>query len=299
MAKTTGALIDHKSEIVKLIKSLAYSRDIYRIFNDFLEMSAISISNQVDPTHRDEREKRYLDLINAYDEKQRRLFPQMFFHLVEALEAKTQTTGPEDVLGPIFHELELHNKYRSQFFTPQNISDMMAEITCGDEHQAAIAKTGYISMCEPCCGSGVMVTSFCKAMKKSGLNYCSQLVVTAVDVDLKCVHMTYLQLALYGIPAVVIHGNSLTCKEFSRWYTPVYISNGWIWREPCGITNRRAIEDEQIKCALEPTYCAMRKAEALIIETMTANEPPSVPPKSLPEPVTVTLGEQLNLFGSE
>ena len=48
--------------------------------------------------------------------------------------------------------------------------------------------------------------------------------------------MCYLQLALYGIPAVVVHGNSLTLEEWSRWYTPVYILEGWGWR------SRRAVE---------------------------------------------------------
>jgi hypothetical protein len=256
--------LNHKQEIIKLIKETAYSHSAYQVFNDWLEMSAISISNTVDFTHREKREARYLDLIKSYDKRHQQIFPQMFAHLVEALEEKTQTTGAEDVLGVIFHELELHNKYKGQFFTPQHISDMMALLTCGDEMQSAITERGYISVCEPCCGSGVLVTSFLKAMQKENLNYCTQLVVTAVDVDLKCVHMTYLQLSLYGVPAVVIHGNSLTCEEFSRWYTPVYMLNGWIWKERCGITTKFCAEDEMIKCALEPTYAAIRQVEALI-----------------------------------
>ena len=43
--------------------------------------------------------------------------------------------------------------------------------------------------------------------------------------------MAYLQLSLYGIPAVIIHGNTLTDEEWSRWYTPVYMVNGWAMRE--------------------------------------------------------------------
>ena len=43
--------------------------------------------------------------------------------------------------------------------------------------------------------------------------------------------MAYLQLSLYGIPAVIIHGNSLTNEEWSRWYTPVYMVEGWPFRE--------------------------------------------------------------------
>ncbi len=32
--------------------------------------------------------------------------------------------------------------------------------------------------------------------------------------------MTYIQLSLYGIPAVVIHGNTLTQEAWSEWFTP-------------------------------------------------------------------------------
>jgi hypothetical protein len=152
----------------------------------------------------------------------------------------------------------------------------MALMACGDKTQSAIMEKGYITMCEPTCGSGVMVTSFLKAMQKEGLNYCTQLVVTAVDVDAKCAHMTYLQLALYGVPAVVIHGDSLAVKEFSRWYTPVYLLNGWVWREHCGITTAFCVEDEMIKRALEPTYAAIRQVEALMADTASnsGTEPP-------------------------
>jgi hypothetical protein len=42
--------------------------------------------------------------------------------------------------------------------------------------------------------------------------------------------MAYLQFALLHIPAVVIHGNSLSLEEFGRWYTPAHIMDGWSWK---------------------------------------------------------------------
>src|SRR5579863_8704513 len=51
-------------------------------------------------------------------------------------------------------------------------------------------------------------------------HYQKHLHVTAVDVDPKCVHMTYLQLSLLHVPAIVVHGNSLSLEEFGHWYTP-------------------------------------------------------------------------------
>lgn len=220
------AKANYQQAIIKLIRQAASNIAVYQVFNDFLEMAAISISNQVDFTHQEEREKRYLSLINSYDKTQHALFSEMLADLVEAMEEKVQMSGPEDVLGPLFHALELHNKYKGQFFTPQPVADMMAAIAIGDK-VSAIEEKGYITACEPACGSGVLAISLCKAMGQAGYNYCTQVCLTAEDIDAKCVHMTYLQLALYGVPAVVIHGNSLTGQEWSRWYTPVYILNGW------------------------------------------------------------------------
>jgi hypothetical protein len=245
--KNNDSDTDHKKEIISLLKQAAYSKSVSQVFNDFLEMAAISVANSVDFTHRDEREKRYLSIINSYEKRHQELFPEMLAKLVLALDEKAQTVGTEDILGVIFHELELHDVYKGQFFTPHHVSDFMAEITCGDESQTAIQEQGYITACEPCCGSGVMVLSFCKSMKKNNLSYQNQLVVTAVDIDIKCVHMTFLQLALYGVPAVVIHGNSLTCEEFSRWYTPIYLLNGWIWRQRCGIASKFCVEGTEIQ----------------------------------------------------
>jgi hypothetical protein len=36
--------------------------------------------------------------------------------------------------------------------------------------------------------------------------------------------------SLLHIPALVIHGNSLSLEEFGRWYTPAHIMGGWSWK---------------------------------------------------------------------
>lgn len=65
------------------------------------------------------------------------------------------------------------------------------------------------------------------AISNRNLNYQQCMHITAVDIDIKAVHMCYIQLSLMGIPAVVIHGNPLTLEEWSSWYTPFHILNGW------------------------------------------------------------------------
>jgi type I restriction-modification system DNA methylase subunit len=225
----------HKDNLIKLIQQLSYRHQIWQVFSDFLELSALAISNSVDWPQREEREKKYSDIIARYDPKEQQIFPELFGELVLALEDPLIDDGPEDILGWVFHELELHNKWKGQFFTPNSICVAMGEIAVSD-HDKTIQDHGFITVSEPCAGSGALVLGLANAMKRKGYNYCSQMVVTAVDIDIKCVHMAYLQLSLYGIPAVVIHGDTLAVKEYSRWYTPVYILDGWDWKQKCGMT---------------------------------------------------------------
>lgn len=223
----------YRTKILKAIQKLGQVHSVWDVFSDFVELGALCVANSVTPKGSElweKREKQYIDTINKYKPDEQKLFPEMFADLVQALDYElTWRNAPTDVLGALFHELELHNKYKGQFFTPQNVCDMMGKITLGDG-ESLLNDRGFISLNEPCCGSGTMVLGFAGAMLEKEMNYCAQLVVLATDVDLKCVYMCYLQLSLYGIPAVVVHGNTLTLEEWSHWFTPVYIAHGWEWR---------------------------------------------------------------------
>lgn len=253
----------HRAKILKTIRRLGEVHSVWNVFTDFVELSAISLANAADlrPEVWEKREKQYLATIGKYSPDEQKLFPEMFADLVEALEYElTWRNAPADVLGTLFHELELHNKYKGQFFTPQNVCDMMAEITFGDGTELLKDKP-YISLCEPCCGSGAMVLGFARAMLEKDFNYCLQLVVEATDIDLKCVYMCYLQLSLYGIPAVVIHGNTLTLEEWSRWYTPVYIMYGWDHRRKASGAVVQAPADTNVKQPAEPEQLSLFKED--------------------------------------
>lgn len=84
--------------------------------------------------------------------------------------------------------------------------------------------------------------------------------------DITCVQMTYIQLSLYGIPAVVIRGDVLTLKEYDRWYTPAYLLGKWIWRAPQPFGARKNESDECLKMLEEPMYTAFRMAEQFMRE---------------------------------
>lgn len=193
-------------------------------------MAATAISNSIDKRQFEPREKLYLETVKKYTKEELDLFSRLFAELVLELQKYAEERKPRDVLGEIFHELELHNKWHGQFFSPQNSCDMMGEISIG-EKDSAIEKNGYVTLNEPCSGGGAMILGFAKAFAKRGYNYCKQLLVIANDIDIKCVYMAYVQLSLYGIPAVVYHQDTITQETWSAWYTPIYIIDRWAYKE--------------------------------------------------------------------
>ncbi|MHB9110428.1 MAG: N-6 DNA methylase [Armatimonadota bacterium] len=215
---------DPRKSLVKRIEAVGRRYGTWEAFRDFCEMGAIAISNAVDLSQRETREARYLEIVKQYDREAIDEFPKMLVDLGDAL-----TPWPTDVLGGVFHELELHSKWHGQYFTPNEIAHMMGKMTVGHT-DGELLQQPFFTACEPASGSGAMILGLARALYDEGINYQQRLHVTAVDIDIRCVHMCYLQLALLHIPAVVIHGNSLSMEERSHWFTPAHILDGWTYR---------------------------------------------------------------------
>lgn len=214
----------HVKAALKLLRKCGQRHDRYRVFSDCMELIAISISNSVDLAARARREARYLEIVARYDRETVETFPRVLAEVVMALE-----TGPDDVLGRIFTELEIHNSDRGQFFTPYPVCRMMGMLSLGDPAamRSLIEEKGYVTAMEPACGSGAMVIALAEAMREVDINYQRYLHVTATDIDRRAVHMAYIQFSLLHIPAEVIVGNSLSMEAHDRWFTPAHILGGW------------------------------------------------------------------------
>lgn len=214
----------HIKTMCKLLRGFAYRHDLHRLFSDCMEATAIAISNSVDLANRDKREARYLEIVGHYDREVVEAFPKVLGELVLALEAE-----PGDVLGAVYAELEQGSKDRGQCFTPYPVAQLMAGVTIGSHERAEeiIKRNGFVRTMEPACGAGAMVIALAETMREEGINYQQHLHVTAVDIDPRAVHMTYIQFAPLHIPAAVIHGNSLSMKMHESWYTPAHILGGW------------------------------------------------------------------------
>lgn len=212
--KITEEVYDY-TYLLKTIISLGYKYDNWKIFNDFLIMCAYSISNSIN--FNEQREKEYLKIINSYTKEEQLLFPKMLASLVNSLDSDKFN----DVLGRLFEELDLQNKYKGQFFTPEHICDLMAKVTLDKENIInTINNKGYISLSDSACGSSRTMYAALKFMKENSINHHFNVYIEVQDISVICVLMSYIQLSLYGANAKVILGDTLTNEIQDVFYTP-------------------------------------------------------------------------------
>ena len=204
------------NKIIKLFEKFRYKYDMWRVFRDFVEISAISLSNTIYTEDYEVREKRYLELIKGYSKDEISTMAEMLGLVAIELSSKKG-----DVLGDIYQALSVNNKSFGQFFTPYHVSYLMAEMTLSNVKET-IAEKGCISICEPCVGAGSMVIAAADSLERQGYNPSEYMKVTAIDLDIVCTHMSYVQFCLLQIPAVVYNGNSLNHEVRSTWITPIY-----------------------------------------------------------------------------
>ncbi len=220
-AKNLRGLDPHLTALVKLLDENAHHHRSVTVFTDFCELAALSISNSVDRLHYAKREERYLQIVGKYSPEEVARFPRMLGELVLSLEG-----GPQDALGSVFMACGYGDDNKGQFFTPYEVSSLMARMLVGDAADV-VARDGFVTVNEPACGAGGMVIAFADALASMNVNYQRHMHAVAQDVDLTAVHMAYVQLSLLHIPAIVIHGNSLALTEWDHWVTPAHVLHFW------------------------------------------------------------------------
>lgn len=214
--------MDYLKEFISKLHNLDKARRVSEVFKDFLTLCTCSLAQ---PFYRsDEIEQRYLNTVKQYKKEQAEEFSKLLAFLVMALEEKHQ-----DFLGQVYMQLNLGNVATGQFFTPYHVSKMMSEI-CFTDIEKQLEEKDFITLAEPCCGSGGMIIAYAETLKEQGYNYQNQLFVEAIDIDEMCFMMTYIQLSLLGVGARVMLEDSLAWKFQQVLYTPFYFVNGFHWK---------------------------------------------------------------------
>lgn len=231
-SENVSTSLNHQGEFSKKIKTLAYSRPLFEVWNDFVMLASCAISNAFDRMNFEQRENLYMRIISKYRDNDRYVFTELLTLTVDALEKNPD----QDFLGSIFIELGLANKHNGQYFTPYDVAKAKAEITLGDVEDT-LAKSGAVTIHDSCCGSGaLLIASINVARKKlscSGINFQNVVFVSAQDIDPTVAAMCYIQLSLHGVAGHVKVGNALvepvaTTDYFENyWFTPMYFSDVW------------------------------------------------------------------------
>ena len=262
---TKGVHHNYRKEFEKTFKQLTVKHNSWQVWQDFVTMAAISISNAIDKREEvyQKREDEYLGIVKKYSKDDLNLFPKILGYTTMALEVNPN----QDFLGQLYMDLDFGRGWQGQFFTPWHVAKMMAKIQVGDDIYEKISEGGYISVADPCCGAGVMLLAFAKVCEEDyGVNYQQSVLFVGQDIDPIVAKMCYIQMSLLGLPGYVAIGDSLANPVIGSdllpnyeadklWFTPLYFLNNW-W-----MFRRMANGDESIQ------YHPSRKNGKTILES--------------------------------
>ena len=235
MGRTVRFRKECQREFQKEFSRLCYTRQSWQVWSDFVEVSAIAISNALDHESVDSksREERYRQIVAPYSPTERKNLSALLRLVAEALETEPE----QDFLGEIFMALELGNHWRGQFFTPYNACYMMAEIQVSVAKDI-VEKQGWLGILDPCCGAGALLIAARNVLAQKRIGYTQALFVTQ-DIDRTAALMCYIQLSLLGCAGYVVIGDSLLhplcgsplqpvfASEHDVWFTPMFYDTIW------------------------------------------------------------------------
>lgn len=228
-------------------------------FGDFVAFCALLLSARTDPVHTEERTNALKRLKKNYTNNEWQAFHQVLLDLCSTFVRNTETGLYEDLFAFTYTRIGAASKAFQQNFTPADIARLIGAISVRAE--LSLPEEGFFTMGDQACGSGTLLLGGAQRIANCGYNPTAHLAIQAADLDARCVHMAYLNLSLYGIPAVIVHGNTITLDEYDRWYTPAYLWGKWIWRAPMSFGESGYVSDEKLKCYDESVYAACRFIE--------------------------------------
>ena len=210
-------------EFAKCLQDADYSRHSWDLYPIWAECASLSLRQGVHKlltgSINDELEAQYMRLIKGIKKPER--FAEALGVLTLGLEDE-----PGDFLGKTLGEWGILSKWNGQFFTPDSLCRLMADMNVRDikpdpNHRFTIQ--------EPACGAGAMTIQVAQALKENGFHPWNYYIV-AMDLDKRMFHTCLIQLTLLDVPATVINMNTLSLEEFDRDIT--FAAARHPWREP-------------------------------------------------------------------
>lgn len=165
--------------------------DLHQVFTDFLELTICALSLGA-------MEERYLQLIGRYEKPEAYAISEALGALV--MEMDDGGEGLKDCFGDFFMEHLSHGR-NGQFFTPQPVCDLMAEMSRPTKFGERVA--------DCCCGSGRLLMAAAK-INRNALFF-------GADIDRTCCMMCLVNLCLNGLLGEVAWMDALTNNFYGAW----------------------------------------------------------------------------------
>lgn len=153
------------AQFVKALNSIDGSKRRGEVFSDFCELAYCALAKVAAPTvdDRDKLERQYMEVVARYQNKDDiRKMPELLAISYDAINA-----GGIDFLGSVAGELGTLDAKLGQFFTPYDVSRMMAGIILQDAGEV-IDKNGFITIQEPAVGAGGMLLAAADVIEEMG-----------------------------------------------------------------------------------------------------------------------------------
>lgn len=125
MAKVVRGVDSYKKEFLSIFNSLCGRHGRWEVWSDFIQLTAIDISNATDKGNAPKRAADARTIAKKYSEDEIKRMAEMLMQMVYAIDENPD----QDFLGELYMTCELGNDHAGQFFTPYNVCQAMSEIS--------------------------------------------------------------------------------------------------------------------------------------------------------------------------
>ena len=124
-----------------------------------------------------------------------------------------------DWLGELYEALGIMSKSKEQFFTPTTVANAMSKmISPLSEKLKNPQEDTLIEVLDPACGSGRLLLSYAKTVKSEIGDYAlNHILFWGIDLDMTAFELALLNMILWNLNAIIIHGDSLTFEVFDAY----------------------------------------------------------------------------------
>lgn len=185
-------------EFKKIFEKLSYSQDYSTTFSSFLDFSFWRLAPYCNESLKEDFQR----LDKMYKKDAAEDFIKMFE--LWSIASDYDGVGFYDALGDLFMECVSFGR-NGQFFTPQEICDMMAKIII-EENELKDNQ----AVCDPACGSGRTLLGIAKINRR--------LKFYASDIDLTCVKMCVLNMMINCMEGEIAWMDTLRMEHFRSYH---------------------------------------------------------------------------------